>query len=87
MTWALDEFFSSVEEEFGVSIPEVSREMLATPGLVVDYLVEHSDAASELDEEDRRDHLSSVLGELIAQSLGITRYRDDSRFVEDMKVR
>lgn len=87
MTWALDEFFSSVEEEFGVSLPDASREMLATPGLVVDYLLEHSDVASELDEDDRREHLSSVLGELIAQSLGITRYGDDSRFVEDMKVR
>lgn len=87
MTWALDEFFSNVEEEFGVSIPEESRELLATPALVVDYLLEHSDAATDLDEEDRREHLSSVLGELIAQSLGITRYRDDSRFVEDMKVR
>lgn len=87
MSWALDEFFSSVEEEFGVSIPDDSRELLATPGMVVEHLLEHSTVASELDEEDRREHISSVLGELIAQSLGITRYRDDSRFVEDMKVR
>ncbi len=87
MTWALDEFFSSVEEEFGVSIPEESRAMLATPGMVVEHLLEHSSAASELDDEDRREHISSVLGELIAQSLGITRYTDESRFVEDMKVK
>lgn len=87
MAWALDEFFSSVEEEFGVSIPDDRRELLATPGMVVDHLLEYSTVASELDEDDRREHISSVLGELIAQALGITRYRDDSRFVEDMKVR
>ncbi len=87
MPWALDEFFSSIEEEFGVSSPDDRRELLTTPGLVVEHLLEHSDVASELDEDDRREHFSSVLGELMAQSLGVTRYTDDSRFVEDLKVR
>lgn len=87
MGWALDEFFSSVEEEFDVSIPSDRREMLTTPGYVVDYLVDHSSAAPELDDDERREHISSVLGELMAQALGVTRYREDSRFVEDLKVR
>jgi hypothetical protein len=87
MALALDEFFSCVEDEFQVSIPDDRRELLTTPGLVIDHLVEHSDAATELDEDDRRDHIASVLGELMAQALGVTRYTEDSRFAEDLKVR
>jgi len=34
MSWALDEFFASVEEEFGVSIDDA--EQLDTPGAVND---------------------------------------------------
>lgn len=87
MAWALDEFFASVEEEFAVDIPAVDRESLTTPGEVVDYLVEYSSAAEDLDEEDRREHIAGVVGEIMAQALGVTRYRETSRFVEDLRVR
>jgi len=87
MSWALDEFFASVEDEFGVRINSDDREVLATPGAVIDFLVEISDVGEEMDEEARREHIDSVLGELMAQTLGVTRYREDSRFIEDLHVR
>ena len=87
MSWALDEFFASVEDEFGVRINSDDRDSLATPGAVIDFLVESSDVGQEMDEEARREHLDSVLGELMAQTLGVTRYREDSRFIEDLHVR
>ena len=87
MSWALDEFFASVEDEFGVRINSDDRDTLATPGAVIDFLVESSDTASDMDEEARREHIDSVLGELMAQTLGVTRYREDSRFIEDLHVR
>lgn len=87
MPWALDEFFGTLEEEFGVDIPDVERQQLGTPGEVIDHLVESSSVAAELDEDDRREHIAGVVGEVMAQTLGITRYREDSRFVEDLHVR
>lgn len=87
MPWALDEFFEMLEEEFDVDIPDVERDQLGTPGEVIDWLVENSSTASELDEEDRREHIAGVVGEIMAQTLGITRYRETSRFVEDLRVR
>jgi hypothetical protein len=38
-------------------------------------------------EDEHRDHVSSVIGELMARTLGVTRYREDQRFVEDLHVR
>ncbi len=87
MPWALDEFFGTLEEEFGVEIPDVERRQLGTPGEVIDHLLESSTVAEELDEDDRREHIAGVVGEVMAQTLGITRYREDSRFVEDLHVR
>jgi hypothetical protein len=86
MSWALDEFFASVEDEFGVRLGGDDREALATPGDVIDFLMESSNVAEEMDEEARREHIDGVLGELMAQSLGVTRYREDTRF-EDLRVR
>ena len=87
MSWALDEFFASVEDEFSVSITEEDREALTTPGAVIEFVMENSRVADEMDEDARREHIDGVLGELMAQTLGITRYREDSRFIEDLRVR
>ena len=87
MPWALDEFFETLEEEFDVDIPDVERQQLGSPGEVIDFLVESSSSAAELDEDDRREHIAGVVGEVMAQTLGITRYQEDSRFVEDLHVR
>lgn len=86
MSWALDEFFASVEDEFGVRIAGDDREALATPGDVIDFLMESSSVAEEMDEDARREHIDGVLGELMAQTLGVTRYREDSRF-QDLGAR
>lgn len=85
MSWALDEFFASVEEEFGVSIDDA--EQLNTPGAVIDYVASVTKPQDGMDEEEHRDHVAAIIGELMARTLGITRYREDWSFVEDLKVR
>jgi len=85
MSWALNEFFASVEEEFGVSIGDA--EQLDTPGAVIDFVAAATPSQDGMDDEDHRDHIAAIVGELMARTLGITRYREDWRFVEDLKVR
>jgi hypothetical protein len=82
MSWALDEFFASVEEEFGVSIADA--EQLDTPGAVIDFIASETPPQDGMDDEEHRDHVAAVVGELMARTLGITRYREDWRF-EDLR--
>jgi hypothetical protein len=82
MSWALDEFYASVEEEFGVVIEDT--EQLETPGAVIDYIVSATTPQDGMDDEEHRDHIAGVIGELMARTLGVTRYREDWRF-SDMK--
>lgn len=82
MSWALDEFLASVEEEFGVSIED--PEQLDTPGAVIDYVASETSPPDGMNEDEHRDHIASVVGELMARTLGITRYREDWRF-SDMR--
>ena len=82
MSWALDEFFASVEEEFGVSIEDAGQ--LDTPGAVIDFIVAETPPQDGMDDEEHRDHVAAVVGELMARTLGITRYREDWRF-EDLR--
>ena len=84
MSWALDEFLASVEEEFGVDIEDA--EQLDTPGAVIDYVAAATPAQDGMDEEEYRDHVAAIVGELMARTLGITRYREDWRFVVDLRV-
>jgi hypothetical protein len=85
MSWKLDEFYAGVEEEFGVSIDDA--EQLDTPGAVIDYVAGETTPQDGMDDEEHRDHVAAIVGELMARTLGITRYRDDWRFVEDLRVR
>jgi hypothetical protein len=87
MSWALDEFFAAVEEEFGVPIGEADDAYLETPGAVIDYLVDNSDPTDGMDAEEYREHVAGVIGEIMARTLGITRYSEGSRFVQDLHVR
>lgn len=87
MSWILDEFFAGVEEEFDVEIGEGDRGTLDTPGAVIDFVAESSSANDGMDEDEHRDHVASIVGELMARTLGVTRYREDSRFLQDLRVR
>jgi len=87
MSWALHEFFAAVEEEFGVPIGDADDAYLETPGEVIDFVVENSDPTDGMTAEEHRDHVAGVLGEIMARTLGITRYSEDSRFVQDLHVR
>ena len=87
MSWALDEFFAAVEEEFAVTMGGADDGYLDTPAAVIDFVAEHTEPADGMTDDEHRDHVSSVVGELMARTLGITRYREDHRFVEDLHVR
>lgn len=82
----MDEFFAEVDEEFGVSI-EDQRDLFDTPGAVIDYVVAETSPTDGMDDDEHRDHIASVIGELMARTLGVTRYQEDSRFQQDLHVR
>jgi phytoene/squalene synthetase len=82
MSWALDEFYASVEEEFDVTIEDA--EQLDTPGAVIEYVVSTTSPQDGMDDDEYREHVAGVVGELMARTLGVTRYREDWRFT-DMK--
>jgi hypothetical protein len=87
VSWALDEFFAAVEDEFGVPVGDADEGYLETPGAVIDHIVENSSASDGMTDEEYRDHVAGVVGEIMARTLGITRYSEGSRFVEDLHVR
>ena len=87
MSWALHEFFSAIEEEFGVPIGDADDAYLETPGDVIDFVVENSSPSDGMDSSEYRDHVAGVVGEIMARTLGVTRYSESSRFVQDLHVR
>lgn len=86
MSGPLEEFFAGLEEEFGVG-EAADRETLETPGDVIDYVVAETRPTDGMTDDEHRDHVASIVGELMAQTLGVTRYREDSRFLQDLRVR
>jgi len=87
MSWALKEFFAAIEEEFGVPAGDTDETLLQTPGDVIDFVVEHSQPVDDMDAEEYRDHVAGIVGEIIARTLGLTRYDEHSRFIQDLRVR
>lgn len=87
MSWALKEFFAAIEEEFGVSAGYADETTLQTPGDVIDFVVEHTEPVDDMDAEEYRDHVAGVVGEIMARTLGLTRYDEHSRFIQDLRVR
>jgi hypothetical protein len=87
MSRALDQFFAGVEEEFGVGFAGADEDMFQTPGDVIDYVVEQTAPSDGMTDDEHRDHVASVVGEIMAQALGVTRYNEESRFLEDLHVR
>ena len=82
MSVDLGELFASVEEEFDVPLDtDATRHM--SPRELVEHIVENMPEPGErMDDEERRDYIDSVLGELMAQVLGITRYDEEMPFHE-----
>lgn len=87
MSWALEEFFAAIEEEFGVPVGDADEGYLETPGAVIDFIVDNTSPTDGMDDEEYRDHVAGVVGEIMARTLGITRYSESSRFVQDLRVR
>jgi hypothetical protein len=85
MSWALEEFFAAIEEEFGVPVGD--SESLETPGDVIDFVTENTPPVDGMDEDEFREHVAGVVGEAMARTLGVTRYSESSRFVQDLHVR
>jgi len=87
MSWALTEFFAAVEDEFGVLVGEPGQSSLETPGAVIDFVLDNTSPSDGMTEDEHRDHVGGVVGEIMARTLGVTRYTEDSRFVQDLHVR
>ena len=87
MSWALEEFFAAVEDEFGVPVGDVAGDFLQTPGAVIDFVVDNTSPSDGMTADEYRDHVAGVVGEIMARTLGVTRYSEDSHFVQDLHVR
>ena len=86
MSRPLDEFFAEVESEFSVDT-DAQRDAFDTPGDVIDYVIEETTPSDGMDVDEHRDHVASVVGELMARTLGVTRYSEDSRFQDLLRSR
>lgn len=87
MSWALREFFSAVEDEFGIMVGDADEGYLETPGAVIDFVADNSSPTDGMGPDEYRDHVAGVIGEIMARTLGVTRYSESSRFVQDLHVR
>ena len=87
MSWALKEFFAAIDEEFAVGSADSDETLLQTPGDVIDFVVENTEPTDGMGADEYRDHVAGVIGEIMARTLGITRYDESSRFVQDLHVR
>jgi len=87
MSWALREFFSAVEDEFGITVGDADEGYLETPGAVIDFVTDNSSPSDGMGSDEYRDHVAGVVGEIMARTLGVTRYSESSRFVQDLHVR
>lgn len=86
MSWKLDEFLAAVEDEFGVSFGEADREFLSTPGALIDYILAETHASDDMDEDQHREEIVASIAELLEKTVGVTRWREDSHFEEDLKL-
>ena len=87
MSWALEELFAAVEEEFGVPVGDAENGFLETPGQVIDFVVDNTEPTDGMTADEHREHVAGVLGEILARTLGVTRYSETSRFVQDLHIR
>jgi hypothetical protein len=87
MSWALKEFFAAIDEEFAVASADSDETLFQTPGDVIDFVVENTEPTDGMGADEYRDHVAGVVGEIMARTLGITRYDESSRFVQDLHVR
>jgi hypothetical protein len=87
MSGALEEFFAGVDEEFDVDLSGAASDTLKTPGDVIEYVVAETSATDGMTADEHRDHVAAVIGELMARTLGVTRYTESSRFLQDLHLR
>lgn len=80
MTVDLGTLIASIEEEFDVALDADQVGVLSIRDLV-EYVAEAMDADAEpVDPDERVEHVEAVMGELLAQLLGVTRWDDDATF-------
>ena len=54
---------------------------------MIDFVVDNTEPSDGMSEEEHRDYVAGVIGEIMARTIGITRYSESSRFVQDLHVR
>ncbi len=66
-----DRLFEAVEAEFGVRVPPEDRDALETVGQLVSYVaVRHPPPGESLTDEELRQYVAAVVGELLAREHG-----------------
>ena len=66
-----DALFDAVEAEFALRIPPADRARLETVGQLVSYVaVHHPPPGESLSEEELREHVAAVVGELLSREHG-----------------
>jgi hypothetical protein len=86
MPAGLGELFALVEEELGVDIWDADEASQTTPTELVQHVLETvPDVGGPMSDEERREYVETVLGELMEQVLGITRYDEDATFAEILR--
>lgn len=83
----LSALITAVEDEFGVEIENADAAEVTTPRELATFVVENMPEPGEfMDDEERQEYVESVLGELMAQVLGITRYDEEATFGEILQA-
>ena len=54
--------------------------VLETPGTVIDFVVDNTEPPDGMTDDEYRDTSPGVVGEIMARTLGVTRYSENSRF-------
>lgn len=89
----LVEFAMAIEERFDIEITDAEASRLLTPRMVMDC-VESKDASRSrgtlgLEQRPRkwtRNQIEQGVRELVRNEFGITDFRDDDNFVDELKV-
>jgi hypothetical protein len=83
MPAGLGELFAMIQDEFGVDIEDPRDAAQTTPSELITYLLDSApDVGGPMSDAERREYVEDVLGELMEQVLGITRYDEESTFAE-----
>ena len=86
MPGGLSELFAMIQDEFGVDIEDPRDAAQTTPSELIAYVLDSApEVGGPMSDAERRQYVEEVLGELMEQALGVTRYDEESTFAEILR--